>query len=129
MKLKQITIAYWIVTVLFVIANFGSGIAELFPNQQALDLMTLLGYPAYFLTILGVAKILGAIAIIQSRFRAVKEWAYAGFTIDYISASASYYFTTRDIPSMIFPMIFLAVLFVSYVLWKNVEMHKAKIVP
>ncbi|MBI3032767.1 DoxX family protein [Candidatus Woesearchaeota archaeon] len=118
---KTIKILYWTVTIIFCLANLFSGIAELFPNQQALKVMKLLGYPVYFLIILGVAKILGSIAIIQTKFKAVKEWAYAGFTIDYISASASFYFVNRDVLGMIFPLVFLAVLFVSYYLWKKVE--------
>ncbi len=92
MKPKTVKIAYWIVTLVFCLANLGSGIAELFPNQQGLDIMKLLGYHVYFLIILGIAKILGALAIIQTKFRTIKEWAYAGFTIDYISASSSFYF-------------------------------------
>lgn len=121
MKPKTIKIIYWIVTILFCLANFFSGIAELFPNQQGLDVMKLLGYPAYFLTILGIAKILGSVAIIQTKFRTVKEWAYAGFTIDYISASASFYFVNRDVFGILIPIMFLAVMFLSYSLWKKVE--------
>lgn len=91
----------------------------MFPNPQALDVMKLLGYPVYFLTILGVAKILGSLAIIQTKFRAIKEWAYAGFTIDYISAAASYYFVNGDTLGMLIPLVFLAVMFTSYFLWKK----------
>ncbi|MDP3734580.1 MAG: DoxX family protein [Nanoarchaeota archaeon] len=121
MKPKKIKILYWSVTSLFCLANLFSGIAELFPNQQALDVMKLLGYPAYFLIILGVAKILGSLAIIQPKFRIVKEWAYAGFMIDYSSAAASYYFVNRDTFGILIPIVFLAVMFTSYLLWKKVE--------
>ncbi len=121
MEPKTIKIIYWAMTIIFCLANFGSGLAELFPNQQAFDVMGLLGYPAYLLTILGVAKILGSIAIIQTKWKTIKEWAYAGFAIDYISASASFYFVNKDPFGIIFPMIFLAVMFVSYFLWKKLE--------
>lgn len=119
MKQKTTKILYWSVTILFCLANLFSGIAELFPNQQAFDVMKLLGYPAYFLSILGVAKIMGSIVIIQTKFKAIKEWAYAGFTIDYISAAASYYFVNRDAFGILIPMVFLVVMFASYFLWKK----------
>ncbi len=121
MKPKTIRIIYWTVTTLFCLANFASGIAELFPNQQAFDVMKLLGYPAYLLTILGVAKILGSLAIIQTKYRTIKEWAYAGFAIDYVGASVSFYFVGGNAFAILFPMIFLAVMFWSYFLWKKVE--------
>lgn len=119
MKPKTTKILYWSVTILFCLANLFSGIAELFPNQQALDVMNLLGYPAYFLIILGVAKILGSIAIIQTKFKTMKEWAYAGFTIDYLSAAASFYFVNRDAFGMLIPLVFLVVMFASYFFWKK----------
>lgn len=112
---------YWSVTILFCLANLFSGIAELFPNQQSLDVMALLGYPAYLLTILGIAKILGSLAIIQNKFKAIKEWAYAGFAFDYIGAAASYYFVNAGLVSLLIPLVFLAVMFCSYFMWKNIE--------
>ena len=75
----------------------------------------------YLLTILGIAKVLGSLAIIQTKFKAIKEWAYAGFTIDYLSTAASFYFVGGGAFSIIFPLIFLAVLFVSYYFWKRTE--------
>ncbi|HIH04642.1 TPA: DoxX family protein [Candidatus Woesearchaeota archaeon] len=123
---KTISIIYWAVTVLFCLANLASGIAELFPNQQALDVMALLGYPSYLLMILGVAKVLGSVAVIQTKYRTIKEWAYAGFAIDYIGASASFYFVNKDPLGILFPLVFLAVLFASYALWKKTGQGKKK---
>ncbi|HTB32975.1 MAG TPA: DoxX family protein, partial [Bacteroidia bacterium] len=51
-----------------------------------------LGYPVYFLTILGVWKILGVIAILVPKFKLVKEWAYAGFFFAMTGALASHLF-------------------------------------
>ena len=118
MKPKTIKIIYWFVTILFCLANFLSGISGFFPNQQGLEVMKQLGYPAYLLLILGLAKVLGSVAIIQTKFKTIKEWAYAGFAIDYIGASASY-FMTGNAFAILFPLIFLAVMFVSYFLWKT----------
>ncbi len=122
MKTKTIKILYWTLTIIFALANFGSGIAEFFPNPEGLAVMTLLGYPAYLFIILGVTKILGSIAIIQTKFKTIKEWAYAGFAIDYIGASASFYFVKGDVFAIIFPMIFLCFMFITYALWKKYEM-------
>ena len=121
MKQKTIKITYWSVTIIFCLANLFSGFAELFPNQQGLDVMTKLGYPIYFLIILGVAKILGSLAVLQTKFKTIKEWAYAGFMIDYLSASLSWYFVGEGAFAISIPLVFIAVLFVSYFLWKKVE--------
>jgi uncharacterized membrane protein YphA (DoxX/SURF4 family) len=48
-------------------------------GQGGLEMITHLGYPVYLLTILGVWKILGVIAILVPKFPQLKEWAYAGF--------------------------------------------------
>ena len=124
MKPKTTKIIFWVVTVLFCLANFASGIAELFPNEQGLDIMKQLGYPAYLLFIIGIAKILGSIAVIQTKFKTIKEWAYAGFTIDYIGASLSFYFIKSRAFDILLPLVFLVVMLISYFLWKKVERIK-----
>ena len=121
MKPKTLTILYWSVTLLFCLPNFLSGVLELFPHQQSFDVMKQLGYPVYFLTIIGIAKILGSVALVQTKFNTIKEWAYAGFTIDFLSASASFYFVQGDTFAILFPLIFLGIMFLSYFLWRTVE--------
>ena len=49
-------------------------------NVEAI--VTHLGYPFYFLKIPGVAKLIGGIAILQNRFRAIKGWAYPWYTLN-----------------------------------------------
>ena len=124
MKPKTIKIIYWIVTMLFSLFMLFSGFSEIMQTEQGKDLMKHLGYPIYVNTIIGVAKILGALAILQWKFQTIKEWAYAGFTIDIIGASASFYFSGDGIVATLMPFIFLAVMFVSYFLWKKVERIK-----
>ena len=119
MKSKTITISYWAVTIIFCLANLLSGISGFFPNEQSAAVMALLGYPGYLLLFIGVGKILGSVALLQTKFRTIKEWAYAGFTIDYLSASASFYIVNGGFFAIFFPLIFLAVMFVSYWLWKK----------
>jgi uncharacterized membrane protein YphA (DoxX/SURF4 family) len=76
---KRNKIIYWIATLWLALGMLSTGIVQLIKMKEQLDVMTHLGYPAYFLTILGVWKILGVIAILIPKFPVVKEWAYAGF--------------------------------------------------
>ena len=66
-------------TVLLAFGMLGSGLGQILHSQQMLDIIVPLGYPLYFLYIIGIWKILGVIAILIPRFKLVKEWAYAGF--------------------------------------------------
>jgi hypothetical protein len=72
-------IIYWIATILLSFGMLGSGLAQLSQVKEMVDLITPLGYPLYFMYIIGTWKILGVIVILLPRFRLVKEWAYAGF--------------------------------------------------
>lgn len=76
---KRNKIIYWIATSLLAVGMLQSGIFAVLRSKQWVDLVTNLGYPVYFLSILGVWKILGVIAILIPRFTLIKEWAYAGF--------------------------------------------------
>jgi hypothetical protein len=95
MKAKYMPMAkvfYWIETLLVVSAMGSGGVMMLLQSPANVQGITALGYPAYLCTILGVAKILGCIAVLffSKKFRTLKEWAYAGFTFDLLGASASY---------------------------------------
>jgi len=76
---KRNKIIYWIATSLLAVGMLQSGIFALLRTKVWVDLVTSLGYPVYLLTILGVWKIIGVIAILIPRFKIIKEWAYAGF--------------------------------------------------
>jgi len=65
------------------------GVAQLAHVQGVVDGFVRLGYPPYFVTILGFWKVLGAIAILVPRFPRLKEWAYAGIFFDLTGAAAS----------------------------------------
>ncbi|MBI2558482.1 DoxX family protein [Candidatus Woesearchaeota archaeon] len=124
MKQKTIKVIYWAVTILFSLFMLFSGVSEVMQTKQAAEIMKHLGYPIYVNTIIGVAKILGAIAILQWKFRTIKEWAYAGFTIDFIGAGASIYFAGDGILKALSVIPFFVVMFSSYLLWKKVEKVK-----
>ncbi|MDP3882357.1 MAG: DoxX family protein [Nanoarchaeota archaeon] len=121
MRQKTIKITYWIVTIIFGLGMLFSGISELVGSKQGNEVILQLGYPLYINTILGIAKILGVIAIWQTKFKTIKEWAYAGFTFDIVGAGASFALNGDGLLSTLSVLPFLVVLIISYVLWKKVN--------
>jgi len=75
---KTHKIIYWVATSAVAFGMTASGIQQILHTQPMIDLITHVGYPTYFLCIIGVWKILGVIAILVPGFKLVKEWAYAG---------------------------------------------------
>ncbi|MEP6681624.1 MAG: DoxX family protein [Parafilimonas sp.] len=75
---KRNHIIYWIATGLLSFGMLASGLQQIFHAQAMINLVVPLGYPLYFLYILGVWKVLGVTAILLPGFKLVKEWAYAG---------------------------------------------------
>ena len=76
---KRNKIIYWISTGLLSFGMMASGIQQLIQRKELVEMIIPLGYPPYFLSILGFWKIMGVIAILVPGFKLVKEWAYAGF--------------------------------------------------
>jgi len=76
---KRNKIIYWVATIWLSLGMVSTGVVQLIKMKEEADMFTLLGYPAYLLTILGIWKMLGVIAVLVPRFPLVKEWAYAGF--------------------------------------------------
>jgi len=90
MTVKTKNVAYWTTTILIAFFIGSGGIAQVLRVQGTVDgFVHILGYPLYFVTILGVWKVLGAIAILVPRFPRLKEWAYAGIFFDLTGAVAS----------------------------------------
>jgi uncharacterized membrane protein YphA (DoxX/SURF4 family) len=87
--MKKTKIIYWIFTGPFAAFMLFSAIPDAMSTQEAKDFMTHLGYPLYIIPFLGVAKILGVIAILIPGFPRIKEWAYAGLAFDLIGATYS----------------------------------------
>jgi hypothetical protein len=88
--MKKTKILYLVFTSLFAIMMFGSAIPDVFSNEIAIKGMhTDLGYPLYFIPFIGVAKVLGVIAILIPGYQRIKEWAYAGLFFDLIGATYS----------------------------------------
>lgn len=76
---KRNKIIYWIATIWLALGMLSTAIVQLIKIEEEVESINALGYPAYLLSILGVWKILGVIAILIPKFPLVKEWAYAGF--------------------------------------------------
>src|SRR6478735_869102 len=76
---KRNRIIYWIATAWLSLGMLSTGIVQLFKVKGEIEFILDLGYPAYFLTIIGAWKILGAIAMFIPNRPLLKEWAYAGF--------------------------------------------------
>ncbi len=76
---KRNNIIYWIATVWLALGMTSTGIVQVIKMKEEADMITKLGYPLYFLTILGIWKLLGVVAVLVPKFPLVKEWAYAGF--------------------------------------------------
>jgi hypothetical protein len=82
--------AYWLATVL-VAAELGvGGIWDIARIPYVRDLVAHLGYPSYFLVLLGAWKVLGAVALLVPRRPLLKEWAYAGAFFTYTGAIVSH---------------------------------------
>jgi uncharacterized membrane protein YphA (DoxX/SURF4 family) len=82
-------LAFWATTVPVCLAFVGSGIANVAHVPHIARDMAHLGYPSYFSSILGVWKVLGAIAIAAPGFPRLKQWAYAGMMFDLTGAAVS----------------------------------------
>jgi len=87
---------YWTTTCLIALETFAGGIVDLTHERTGVvsgpfvtQVVTSLGYPVYILTILGILKIPGAIALVVPGFLRLKEWAYAGIVFELAGAVAS----------------------------------------
>ena len=79
---KRTKTIYWIATIWLALGMVSTAAVQLFKGktgQGGVDMITHLGYPIYLLTILGIWKILGVVAVLIPKFTLLKEWAYAGF--------------------------------------------------
>jgi hypothetical protein len=76
---KRNKIIYWIATLWLGLGMTATGIVQLIKQKEEAAMMAHLGYPVYFLTIIGGWKILGVITVLIPKFTLLKEWAYAGF--------------------------------------------------
>jgi DoxX-like protein len=107
-------IVYWGSTGLLAALSLFAAFAYLSGGREAVEGFALVGYPQQLRVILGIAKPLGAIALLVPGWPRLKEWAYAGFTFAWICASIAHYLANQRKES-ITPLVLLLLLAVSYV--------------
>lgn len=111
---KRNKIIYWIVTIFLSFGMLAGGIQQLLHIGGYVEIIKELGYPKYLLSILGVWKILGVIAILIPKFPLLKEWAYAGFFFVMSGAMVSHFAVGQSITDALPSIILLLVIILSW---------------
>ena len=106
---KARKIAYWFFTLWLSLGMASTGIVQLIKPAEEVEKITHLGYPVYFLTILGIWKLLGVLAVLAPKMSLLKEWAYAGFFFT-MSGAAISHIVLRDPVTEILPSLLLLTL-------------------
>jgi hypothetical protein len=122
--MKAPTLAYRILTGLFVLLMLVN-VYNYFFNPTLKVAFVHLGFPDWFRVELGIAKLLGALALgiplVPAR---VKEWAYAGFFICFFSAIIAHHEAGDPVSNQVFPFIILLLLVASYLTFHRVTTQK-----
>jgi uncharacterized membrane protein YphA (DoxX/SURF4 family) len=105
---KRKLIWYWIITILLSFCIFFGGLAQALQLKEVLQGFKPLGYPTYFISLIGIWKVLGVIAILIPKFPLLKEWAYAGIFFTMTGAVISH-IASDDVHSQIISPIILAI--------------------
>ena len=109
---KRNKIIYWVSTLWLALGMVSTGAVQLFKAKEGaggLDNITHLGYPVYILTILGVWKVLGVVALLVPKFPLLKEWTYAGLFFAMTGAIFSHIASGEPV-NAIFPALLLLTL-------------------
>jgi len=113
---KTTKIGYWATTGLVAAGFAVGGLADLSGSAEVRAGLEHLGYPVYLAALLGVWKVLGAVAIVAPRLPRLKEWAYAGMFFDLSGAFVSHASVGDPAPKLIAPLVLLALLVASWAL-------------
>lgn len=125
--MKKTNIVFWTTTIAIFLFE---GVMPALTSQSELakEGIRSLGYPEYFGPMLTVFKVLGAIVLILPKAPSrLKEWAYAGFTFDFIAAFVSHWAVNGLNGVTFFPLIVLAVLAVSYRCYHKLNTQTAQL--
>ena len=119
--MKTAKIIFWVTTSLIFLLE-GVVPALTVNSEMAIQGFTHLGYPVYFVTLLTVFKVLGALALIIPQIPSrVKEWAYAGFTFDFVSAFISMYVVDGFGGTLLLPVVAIVLLALSYINYHKIN--------
>ena len=111
---KRNKIVYWIATVWLSLGMVSTAVVQLLKVKEEAAMMSLLGYPLYLLSLLGIWKILGVIAVLIPKFGLVKEWAYAGFFFAMSGAVYSHLAVGDKLMSLFGPMLLIVLTILSW---------------
>ena len=107
-------IIYWIATIWLALGMLSTAIVQVLQTKEEVEMMTRLGYPAYLLTIIGLWKILGVVAVLIPKYPLVKEWAYAGFFFAMSGAIISHLMVGDEAKEIFGPTLLLLLTVVSW---------------
>jgi hypothetical protein len=120
--MKKTKITYWVFTGLFSFLMLGSAIPDIFSVRVAVEGFAKMGYPAYLLPFLGIAKLLGVLAIlIPGNYPRIKEWAYAGLLFDLVGATYSILSNGQPASDWAFMFLPLILAFGSYIFYHKMQ--------
>ena len=122
--MKRTKLIYWIVTGLMAVFMLMASIPDVLQLPEVVAVFTHLGYPAYLLPFIGIAKILAVITILSPRFQRLKEWAYAGLVFDLIGALYSHLAVGDSFGDWIFAIIGLLLVSGSYLLYRRKQSYE-----
>src|SRR5690349_10583263 len=111
---KRKKIIYWVATIWLCLGMLSSGLVQLLRVKEEVAFVIAMGYPVYFLTILGTWKMLGVIAVLIPGFPLIKEWAYAGFFFTATGALFSHIACGHPLVETIGPLLLLVLTIVSW---------------
>ena len=123
--MKSTRIFYWTTTVIIFLLE---GVMPAFTSNSELAKQgfSYLGYPDYFRVMLTVFKVAGSILLILPMIKGrVKEWVYAGFAFDFICAAVSLTIVGGLTSGVIFPLVMLIILTISYVSYHKLALSKS----
>lgn len=111
---KRDKIIYWIATCWLALGMLSTGIVQFIKMDEEVAVITQLGYPIYFLTIIGVWKVLGVVAVLIPKFALLKEWAYAGFFFAMSGAVFSHIASGTSASELFGPLLLLILTVISW---------------
>lgn len=112
---------YYITTgIIAVLVGLVGGVVDILQTDAVKEASTTLGYPLYFFFLLGVFKVLGAVALFIP-FDRIRDLAYAGFAVDFIFASFSHYSVGDPVSKIVVPLVFLVILTISFLLKEKLK--------
>lgn len=111
---RAAVIGYWATTIIIATVLLTGGAADLMRRPETVAGVVALGYPLYFVSIIGFWKILGALALLAPRFPRLKEWAYAGAFFNFAGAVISHVVAGSAVGHVIWTSVFSACTIVSW---------------